>query len=98
MVLGPTCNRKSNYSGITIMGAGTGLQKTRRRVRILGRVAPADCSAGAPTDPYMPSVVANQDVVYAIGGGHRSVAGRAGGGEEVTETQGPWRKNKGSNV
>jgi outer membrane protein assembly factor BamB len=45
-----------------------------------------------------PSVVADQGVVYAIGGGHTSLAVRAGGSGEVTESHGIWRKTKGSNV
>ena len=45
-----------------------------------------------------PSVIAHQEVVYAIGGGHTSVAVRAGGQGEVTETHVIWRENKGSNV
>ena len=45
-----------------------------------------------------PSVVAHEGVVYAIGGGHTSLAVRAGGRGDVTQTQGVWRENKGSNV
>lgn len=45
-----------------------------------------------------PSVVAHEDVVYAIGGGHTSLAVRAGGSGDVTESHGVWRKPKGSNV
>ena len=45
-----------------------------------------------------PSVVAHDDVVYAIGGGHTSLAVRAGGSGDVTESHGVWRKPKGSNV
>jgi outer membrane protein assembly factor BamB len=45
-----------------------------------------------------PSVVAHQGVVYAIGGGHTSLAVRAGGRGDVTKTHTVWRKNSGSNV
>lgn len=45
-----------------------------------------------------PSVVAQDGVVYAIGGGHTSLAVRAGGSGDVTESHGMWRKSKGSNV
>jgi hypothetical protein len=45
-----------------------------------------------------PSVVAHNEVVYAIGGGHTSLAVRAGGSGDVTGTHVVWRKNKGSNV
>ena len=45
-----------------------------------------------------PSVVAHQDVVYAIGGGHTSLAVKTGGTGDVTKTHTLWRSNKGSNV
>lgn len=45
-----------------------------------------------------PSVVAHDDVVYAIGGGHTSLAVRLGGSGEVTKSHGLWRQPKGSNV
>jgi outer membrane protein assembly factor BamB len=45
-----------------------------------------------------PSVVAHDGVVYAIGGGHTSLAVRAGGRGDVTKTHTLWRKSKGSNV
>lgn len=45
-----------------------------------------------------PSVVAHDGIVYAIGGGHTSLAVRAGGSGDVTESHGVWRKPKGSNV
>ncbi len=45
-----------------------------------------------------PSVVAHDGVVYAIGGGHTSLAVRAGGRGDVTKTHTLWRQNKGSNV
>ncbi len=45
-----------------------------------------------------PSVVANDGVVYAIGGGHTSLAVKAAGSGEVTETHELWKTKKGSNV
>jgi outer membrane protein assembly factor BamB len=45
-----------------------------------------------------PSVVAHNGVVYAIGGGHTSLAVRAGGRGDVTKTHTLWREGKGSNV
>jgi outer membrane protein assembly factor BamB len=45
-----------------------------------------------------PSVVFDRDVVFAIGGGHTSLAVRAGGQGTVTESHGIWRQTKGSNV
>src|SRR5206468_757874 len=45
-----------------------------------------------------PSVVAHDGVVYAIGGGHTSLAVRAGGRGDVTKSHTLWRLNKGSNV
>jgi outer membrane protein assembly factor BamB len=45
-----------------------------------------------------PSVVSHGDVVYAIGGGHTSLAVRLGGTGDVTESHGIWRQTKGSNV
>jgi outer membrane protein assembly factor BamB len=45
-----------------------------------------------------PSVVAHDGIVYAIGGGHTSLAIRSGGRGDVTSTHTLWRKNDGSNV
>jgi len=45
-----------------------------------------------------PSVVAHDGVIFAIGGGHTSLAVRAGGSGDVTASHGVWRKPKGSNV
>lgn len=45
-----------------------------------------------------PSVVAHDDMVFAIGGGHTSLAVRAGGNGDVTASHGMWRQSKGSNV
>ena len=45
-----------------------------------------------------PSVVAHDDVVYAIGGGHTSLAVKLGGSGDVTATNTVWKKPLGSNV
>jgi len=45
-----------------------------------------------------PSVVFNTDIVYAIGGGHTSLAVRTGGTGDVSKSHGLWRLNRGSNV
>lgn len=45
-----------------------------------------------------PSVVSHEDVVFAIGGGHTSLAVRLGGQGDVTASHGLWRQMKGSNV
>jgi outer membrane protein assembly factor BamB len=45
-----------------------------------------------------PSVVAGDGVVFAIGGGHTSLAVRLGGSGDVTESHTLWRQSKGSNV
>ena len=45
-----------------------------------------------------PSVVAHDGVVYAIGGGHTSLAVKAGGRGDVTKTHTVWNVKKGSNV
>lgn len=45
-----------------------------------------------------PSVVADDNVVYAIGGGHTSLAVRMGGRGDVTQSHTLWRQQKGSNV
>jgi outer membrane protein assembly factor BamB len=45
-----------------------------------------------------PSVIYHDDVVFAIGGGHTSLAVRTGGSGDVTASHGVWRLNKGSNV
>ena len=45
-----------------------------------------------------PSVIYKDDVVYAIGGGHTSLAVRIGGSGDVSKTHGLWRLNKGANV
>jgi outer membrane protein assembly factor BamB len=45
-----------------------------------------------------PSVVAHDGVVYAIGGGHTSLAVKAGGRGDVAKTHSLWLKKKGSNV
>jgi hypothetical protein len=45
-----------------------------------------------------PSAVVHDGVIYAIGGGHTSLAVRAGGRGDVTKTHSLWRVSKGSNV
>jgi len=45
-----------------------------------------------------PSVVAHDGIVYAIGGGHTSLAVRAGGRGDVTGSHTVWRQTRGSNV
>lgn len=45
-----------------------------------------------------PSVVTADGVVFAIGGGHTSLAVRLGGSGDVTESHGLWRQTTGSNV
>ncbi len=45
-----------------------------------------------------PSVVAHEDVVYAIGGGHTSLAVKLGGTGDVTASHTVWKKPLGSNV
>jgi outer membrane protein assembly factor BamB len=45
-----------------------------------------------------PSVVAHDGIVYAIGGGHTSLAVKSGGKGDVTKTHVIWKEKKGSNV
>lgn len=45
-----------------------------------------------------PSVVAHDGIVYAIGGGHTSLAVKSSGKGKVTDTHGLWKLTKGSNV
>jgi outer membrane protein assembly factor BamB len=45
-----------------------------------------------------PSVVAHDGVLYAIGGGHTSLAVKLGGRGDVTKTHTLWNVKKGSNV
>jgi outer membrane protein assembly factor BamB len=45
-----------------------------------------------------PSVVSNEGLIFAIGGGSTSLAVRPGGGGDVTKTHVAWRMSKGSNV
>ncbi|MCY2966304.1 MAG: PQQ-binding-like beta-propeller repeat protein [Planctomycetota bacterium] len=82
-----------------------GKDRTELVVNVEGRVlsfAPAD---GAPlwnadgVHRYVcPSVVSHGDMIYAIGGGHTSLAVRMGGKDDVTATHEIWKKTKGSNV
>jgi outer membrane protein assembly factor BamB len=57
-------------------------------------------SRGIPDGGYIcPSVVAQDGIVYAIGGRkNTALAVRAGGKGDVTDTHELWRANKGSNV
>jgi outer membrane protein assembly factor BamB len=45
-----------------------------------------------------PSVVSHEGMVFAIGGGHTSLAVRCGGEGDVKDSHEVWRKTKGSNV
>ncbi|MGE0606330.1 MAG: PQQ-binding-like beta-propeller repeat protein [Pirellulales bacterium] len=45
-----------------------------------------------------PSLVAHEETVYCIGGGHTSLAVRTGGRGDVSKSHTVWRQNKGSNV
>jgi outer membrane protein assembly factor BamB len=81
--------------------------KSRREVIVSteGRLLSFDPNDGKPLwnadgiHRYVcPSVVANGDVVYAIGGGHTSLAVRVGGSGDVTQSNTLWRKPRGSNV
>jgi outer membrane protein assembly factor BamB len=45
-----------------------------------------------------PSVVAHDGVVYVTGGGHTTLAVKAGGRGDVTKTHVVWRKDTGTNV
>jgi hypothetical protein len=79
--------------------------ETELVVSIQGRVLGFDPNNGKPlwnahgVERYVcPSVVAHKTVVYALGGGHTSLAVRTGGRDDVTETLGLWRKSEGSNV
>src|SRR5262249_6758464 len=50
-------------------------------------------------DRYVcPSIVAHDGIVYAIGGGHTSLAVKAGGTGDRFQTHGLWWLTKGSNV
>jgi hypothetical protein len=80
-------------------------QQTQLVVSVSGRLLGFDADTGDDlwsadgVHRYVcPSVVAHKNVVYAIGGGHTSLAVRLGGRGDVTKTHGIWRKTKGSNV
>src|SRR5205085_10270359 len=45
-----------------------------------------------------PSVVEHDGIIYAIGGGHTSLAVEAGGKGDVSKTRGKWLVKQGSNV
>lgn len=79
--------------------------KTELVVSIQGRLLSFDPSAGEKlwdadgVHRYVcPSVVAHKDMIFAIGGGHTSLAVRSGGNGDVTKSHTLWRKTKGSNV
>ena len=55
-------------------------------------------SAAGHKNYVVPSVVTNEGIVYAVGGGGTSLAVKAGGRGDVTETHVLWRKPKGSNA
>lgn len=55
-------------------------------------------SAAGHKGYVVPSVVTHNGVVYAVGGGGTSLAIKAGGQGDVTETHILWRTNKGSNA
>ncbi len=55
-------------------------------------------SAAGHKGYVVPSVVAHDGIVYAVGGGGTSLAIKAGGSGDVTSTHVLWRTNKGSNA
>jgi outer membrane protein assembly factor BamB len=70
-----------------------------------GRLKSFDPASGQPlwdadgVHRYVcPSVVAGGNAVFAIGGGHTSLAVRLGGSGDVTDSHTRWRQEKGSNV
>lgn len=74
-------------------------------VSVEGRLLAFDPAKGTPLwnadgiHRYVcPSVVAHDGVVYAIGGGHTSLAVRTGGDGDVTASHTLWKEKKGSNV
>jgi outer membrane protein assembly factor BamB len=82
-----------------------GKDRTELLVSIQDRLLAFDPQSGAAlwnadgVHRYVcPTVVSHDDVVYAIGGGHTSLAVRTGGTGDVTASHSLWRKTKGSNV
>ncbi|MSR59988.1 MAG: serine/threonine protein kinase [Planctomycetaceae bacterium] len=82
-----------------------GKDRTELIASIEGRILSFDPDNGKPlwnadgVHRYVcPSVVAHDGIVYAIGGGHTSLAVRTGGSGDVTASHGLWRQGKGSNV
>jgi outer membrane protein assembly factor BamB len=55
-------------------------------------------SAAGHKGYVVPSVVAHDGIVYAVGGGGTSLAVKSGGRGDVTETHVLWRTTKGSNA
>lgn len=83
----------------------SGKERTEVIVSTEGRLLSVDANDGKAlwnadgVHRYVcPSVVSHGDVIYAIGGGHTSLAVRLGGNGDITESHGVWRKTKGSNV
>lgn len=94
-----------NSSWNTPLPVKTSSGETEIVVSIQGRVFGFRPQTGAKlweahgVERYVcPSVIAHDSVVYVLGGGHTSLAVRAGGSEDVTESHAVWRVNKGSNV
>ncbi len=82
-----------------------GKDRTEAIVSVEPRLLSFDASDGKPlwaadgVHRYVcPSVVSHDGVVYAIGGGHTSLAVRLGGSGDVTASNTLWKQQKGSNV
>lgn len=82
-----------------------GKDRTEAIVSVESRLMSFDAATGKPlwdadgVHRYVcPSVVAHDGVVYAIGGGHTSLAVRTGGSGDVTSSNTVWKEQKGSNV
>lgn len=82
-----------------------GKDRTEAVVSVESRLMSFDAATGKPlwdadgVHRYVcPSVVAHDGVVYAIGGGHTSLAVRLGGSGDVTGSNTVWKEKKGSNV
>ncbi len=93
----------ANPSSPPLSKGGTGgvelVISIQRRIKSLNPDTGKELWNAEGVDRYVcPSVVAHDGIVYAIGGGHTSLAVRAGGQGDVTKTHGLWRTQKGSNV
>ena len=80
-------------------------KKQELALNMSGRVAGFDpdtgkelWSAAGHKGYVVPSVVAHDGIVYAVGGGGTSLAVKSGGAGDVTETHVLWRTGKGSNA